>query len=602
MAQQISTNTFTVAKWVVSPDPTQGTHTTIQAAITSSSSGDSIFIRSGTYTENLTLKAGITLTGMQGAERTPTVTIIGNATFSAAGTVSLGNLRLQTNASFCLSVTGSAASILKITSCEINATNNTAISFTSSNAAAQIRIARSSIDIGTTGIAFYASTSPGTISMRYTNTTNSGGTSTACTSSAGLSEILYCNILFPLSCTGTGNFSMFYSSMDTSAQNASCISVLGTSTSTTLYNTFSSGTATAVTVGGNATFQLIRSTITSSNVNAITQTGSGVLKTGFITFTGTSAGISGTLTTLAGHWLTGDTINVSADANASTINLGTGAAAKIITIGSTNTTSALTLNTGTGNYILNGVAGTTYTMGASTTTGTMTIGGTAQTGTMTLGSSSGTNIVALGAGTGATTVNIAGGATNAKAVNIATGAVANVTTIGTTTASSTLTLNAPALGLIIGGKTEGALVTSSTGQVSTVTGTTGFVLTANAAGTAPSFQAASAGGTTWSVITINQTAAVNNGYICNKAGTLALALPASAAVGAVIEVLGINTATGWQITQAAGQQIFFGTTQTTSGATGTLTSSAIRDAIKIVCITANTTWQVVSVIGNITVV
>ncbi len=107
---------------------------------------------------------------------------------------------------------------------------------------------------------------------------------------------------------------------------------------------------------------------------------------------------------------------------------------------------------------------------------------------------------------------------------------------------------------------------------------------------------------TWSVITADQTAAVNNGYICNKAGTLALALPAASAVGDIIEVTGINTALGWQITQAAGQQVFFGATQTTLGAAGTLTSSATRDALRIVCITADTTWQVLSVVGNISVV
>ncbi len=47
---------------------------------------------------------------------------------------------------------------------------------------------------------------------------------------------------------------------------------------------------------------------------------------------------------------------------------------------------------------------------------------------------------------------------------------------------------------------EGALVTSSTGVVSTVTGTAGNVLTANAAGTAPTFQAAGGGG---GITTIN---------------------------------------------------------------------------------------------------
>lgn len=106
------------------------------------------------------------------------------------------------------------------------------------------------------------------------------------------------------------------------------------------------------------------------------------------------------------------------------------------------------------------------------------------------------------------------------------------------------------------------------------------------------------GGLAWSVITGDQTASVNNGYICNKAGTLALALPATSAVGDIIEVTGINTALGWQITQASGQQIFAGTTSTTLGATGTFTSSATRDSLRIVCITANTTWQVLSSVGN----
>lgn len=102
----------------------------------------------------------------------------------------------------------------------------------------------------------------------------------------------------------------------------------------------------------------------------------------------------------------------------------------------------------------------------------------------------------------------------------------------------------------------------------------------------------------WSVITANQTAAVNNGYFCNKAGTLALALPATSAVGDVIEVYNMNTATGTQFTQAAGQQIFIGNTSTTLGAAGTLTSIAVGDSLKLVCSAANTTWRVVSMVGN----
>lgn len=127
---------------------------------------------------------------------------------------------------------------------------------------------------------------------------------------------------------------------------------------------------------------------------------------------------------------------------ASTVNsFGTGSGA-VNTIGSAAGASGTTISVGTGNFSLDGVAGSIYTIGASTTTGTVAVGGSAQTGTITLGSSSGTNIVAIGAGTGATTVNIAGGATNAKAVNIANGAVANVVVIGSTTGAASTTINA----------------------------------------------------------------------------------------------------------------------------------------------------------------
>lgn len=142
--------------------------------------------------------------------------------------------------------------------------------------------------------------------------------------------------------------------------------------------------------------------------------------------------------------------------------------------------------------------------------------------------------------------------------------------------------------------------TTSTGAFQNVSGvgTAGQVLTSAGAGALPTWSAASAGGTTWSVITANQTAAVSNGYFCNKAGTLTLALPAASAVGDIIEVSNINTATGCQFTQAASQQIFIGNTSTTAGATGTLTSSAIGDSLKLVCRTANLTWFVVSGWGN----
>ncbi len=106
----------------------------------------------------------------------------------------------------------------------------------------------------------------------------------------------------------------------------------------------------------------------------------------------------------------------------------------------------------------------------------------------------------------------------------------------------------------------------------------------------------------WTTITASQTLATDHGYICVSAGgALALALPASSAVGDIIEVT-LDGATSWSITQGVGQQIRMGSSQTTSGAGGSLTSTAQGDSIRMVCSVANTKWNVLSSMGNLTVV
>ena len=131
---QTGDNLFSVAKWMVNPVAGSGTHTTIATALTSASSGDTIFIAPGTYTENLTLKAGVNLTAFNCDAITPNVIILGTCTFTAAGTVTISGIQLKTNSNFFLAVTGSAASIVNLKSCYLNCSNNTGISFTTSAA------------------------------------------------------------------------------------------------------------------------------------------------------------------------------------------------------------------------------------------------------------------------------------------------------------------------------------------------------------------------------------------------------------------------------------------------------------------------------------
>jgi hypothetical protein len=154
----------------------------------------------------------------------------------------------------------------------------------------------------------------------------------------------------------------------------------------------------------------------------------------------------------------------------------------------------------------------------------------------------------------------------------------------------------------VGPLTNGQLVIGSTGVApvaATLTAGVGVAIT-NGAG---SIQISCAGtGTTWSVIAADQPAVAGNGYFCNKAGTLALTLPAASVVGDTIEVANINVAAGIQFIQAAGQQIYIGNQSTTLGVGGTLTSTAVGDSLKVVCMAVNTLWQVVSSMGSWTVV
>lgn len=98
-----------------------------------------------------------------------------------------------------------------------------------------------------------------------------------------------------------------------------------------------------------------------------------------------------------------------------------------------------------------------------------------------------------------------------------------------------------------------------------------------------------------------QALAADTSYRVNNAALVTLTLPATAAVDTIIRIVGIG-AGGWRVAQNVGQQIHFGNLSTTSGASGRLDSTHRRDTIELLCVTADTEWQVISSIGNIDVV
>ncbi len=115
--------------------------------------------------------------------------------------------------------------------------------------------------------------------------------------------------------------------------------------------------------------------------------------------------------------------------------------------------------------------------------------------------------------------------------------------------------------------------------------------------------AATGAGFAWTDVTgATQTIVAENGYLSDRGGAVAFTLPASATIGDIFRIVGVQGS--WNIVQNANQQIKFGSTATTVGAGGSLASTDAGDCIECVATntSASTVWRVMSSIGNITVV
>ena len=89
-------------------------------------------------------------------------------------------------------------------------------------------------------------------------------------------------------------------------------------------------------------------------------------------------------------------------------------------------------------------------------------------------------------------------------------------------------------------------------------------------------------------------------YACNNGATpITFTLPVSAPLFTEIEIAGYS-AGGWSITQNAGQSINLGSMSTTVSSGG-LASNNANDYVKLLCVQANTTWNAIDSMGNISI-
>ena len=180
------------------------------------------------------------------------------------------------------------------------------------------------------------------------------------------------------------------------------------------------------------------------------------------------------------------------------------------------------------------------------------------------------------------------------------GSAANTVGPITPAASSVLISSATSVPAMSGALANGQMIIGSTGAtpvVGTIT-VSGNLSATVGAGT---FALATTGSGNYSFVdetTTSRTLTAFQAMVADNAGVVTGTIPALAAFGDVFEIVGKGSG-GWLLQANAGQTINLGSSPTTVA--GSLASTNRYDAVQVVCVTANTTFVVRSVIGNLTV-
>jgi hypothetical protein len=278
----ISSPDYHVSRYIVSAggEADGANYTTIAtayAAALAAGAPQTVFVQPGTYTENLTLSPGINIAAFRGDGDTPNVTIVGKLTSTITGTVSISNIRLQTNGDYVLQSTGANAGVINLMGCYINATNANSINNANANCTINLYQCRGNCSTNTYFIA-----SAGAIKCFYCILEGNNTTTNSTFANADLT-LSYTYFACPITTSGTGSVGLVKAEIITT--NTTSLTHGGSGTSLAMETRFESGTASAISIG--STLPVIHSSVFSTNANAIT--GAGTLLYGMIVFYGTAA-------------------------------------------------------------------------------------------------------------------------------------------------------------------------------------------------------------------------------------------------------------------------------------------------------------------------
>lgn len=281
---------YSTAKGHIVDATGHGDFTSIQTAINAALSGHTIFVRPGTYTENLILKAGVNITAFD-SDMINQVIILGKTTLNVAGSVSISGIQFKTNGDYCIEVSGAVASSLFAVNCFINANDHTAINCASSSPTSSLILTSCLGNVNAGGSSVFDHSSAGLLRFINTFMNNTANSVTACTASAGSVALDSSGIENGITTSGTCSFTMLFSFIQTGFINVPSVIQGSSGGSFAAFSSFGSGTASAVDIS--TAFIMAQMTINSTNANAIT--GTGALTAGILTYLNNSV-INGTVT------------------------------------------------------------------------------------------------------------------------------------------------------------------------------------------------------------------------------------------------------------------------------------------------------------------
>ena len=287
------------ANYIVDPNGTKAEYTTLATAYAAASSGDIIFIKEGTYTEDLTIDKNISIVGFLGENRPGTllVKLSGKLTFSGNYKVRIQGISHSTNGDNLIDCNGNDANVW-YENCNVSVeTAITGYVLDGSGSTGNIYLSNCYV-LGTGTAKLFDISVSGKVFWIH-NTWLEGFT-TASTMSNSTVNVNNSKGMTPLAITGAGRIladKMWFGALKSPFSNTQFLTVSSSNASAIRNSYISSGTEVAITVTS-GTLSLTQSTIQSTNGTAVID-GAGTLEYAGLSFLSTSTITTTTQTVLS---------------------------------------------------------------------------------------------------------------------------------------------------------------------------------------------------------------------------------------------------------------------------------------------------------------